>query len=625
MGKSKKCDSKNRACIKVARTLLSAILNDFGEVVYTFQLLVKNVDKKTVRHLFIKDSLIGPLGNAGLISIDISPNDSGVVAVSQSTSNEILDEGNLVDPTVSKLKKCEVVTITYSLISLSNQFACQANSILTVGNKDCILHRSVIHLSACNDSSIGFDRNLVDGCDTTGPLGANCVKFEDADIGVENVTKTVIIDGVSVSVTLFNWVAKTDEPDEFIAVDFSSTGVILCASAKSGTNSQTIDPEAGTYVTPITHRILKTKTLEIQNAFSNLVFCLAPPVVCQEPTIIQQPKSQEVCAGESAQFSVIAGGSEPLSYQWQLNGNNLPDETGSTFTSDSSLAPGSYDIRVLVANSCGSVSSNIVVLTVNAPSEIISIFFSPSLAINVGFTEIIDFPLENVSLLIDGNAVVITDIILLGGGNNIRIEYDTFALAAGTHTATVNVVNNLGCTSSISANFIKAICTTIGSQPQSTSICEGNSAQFTVSATSLSPITYQWQIDNVNVAGATGTTFNTPIELVAGTYNVRVILGGNCGTVISNVAVLIVNALPVITGITVINANSISVNFSQTINFPLQNISLQVDNQDITIDNILLATPTSVIITYGDSIFVGTYTVTAVNNAGCEFSFSLTV
>ena len=47
------------------------------------------------------------------------------------------------------------------------------------------------------------------------------------------------------------------------------------------------------------------------------------------PTITTQPVNQTVTAGQTATFTVVAGGTAPLSYQWQKNGVNIAGATAS--------------------------------------------------------------------------------------------------------------------------------------------------------------------------------------------------------------------------------------------------------------------------------------------------------
>ncbi len=69
------------------------------------------------------------------------------------------------------------------------------------------------------------------------------------------------------------------------------------------------------------------------------------------PSISVQPASQFVETGGSATFTVVAGGSEPLSYQWQCNSNAIAGATNSTFTTNSASSAGYFN--VVVINSVG--------------------------------------------------------------------------------------------------------------------------------------------------------------------------------------------------------------------------------------------------------------------------------
>src|SRR5207245_5628213 len=50
------------------------------------------------------------------------------------------------------------------------------------------------------------------------------------------------------------------------------------------------------------------------------------------PSIITQPASQTVTAGQTAFFSVAATGTAPLSYQWQKNSVAISGATSSSYT-----------------------------------------------------------------------------------------------------------------------------------------------------------------------------------------------------------------------------------------------------------------------------------------------------
>ncbi len=80
--------------------------------------------------------------------------------------------------------------------------------------------------------------------------------------------------------------------------------------------------------------------------------------------IATQPTSQTVCTGANVTFSVTASGTS-VTYQWRKNTVNIPGATSSLYTITGAAAgdAGSYD--VVVTGTCGTVTSNAAVLTVN--------------------------------------------------------------------------------------------------------------------------------------------------------------------------------------------------------------------------------------------------------------------
>ena len=66
------------------------------------------------------------------------------------------------------------------------------------------------------------------------------------------------------------------------------------------------------------------------------------------PFIITQPVSQLTMAASSVSFSVVAGGTPALSYQWRRNGSDLPGATAPVLTipSAGNLDAGLYSVRV---------------------------------------------------------------------------------------------------------------------------------------------------------------------------------------------------------------------------------------------------------------------------------------
>jgi len=76
------------------------------------------------------------------------------------------------------------------------------------------------------------------------------------------------------------------------------------------------------------------------------------------PTISAQPSSVTIAYGAATTLSVMATGTPAPTYQWQLNGTNIPGATSATYTTS---APGTY--TVVITNAAGSVTSSPVAIT----------------------------------------------------------------------------------------------------------------------------------------------------------------------------------------------------------------------------------------------------------------------
>ena len=91
------------------------------------------------------------------------------------------------------------------------------------------------------------------------------------------------------------------------------------------------------------------------------------------PTIVNQPAPQTVYAGQSASFSVGAGGAQPLSYQWLLNTNPISPAVNATATNSTlvltnvQLGQSGGLYSALITNQFGTTNSSNALLTVNPP------------------------------------------------------------------------------------------------------------------------------------------------------------------------------------------------------------------------------------------------------------------
>ena len=82
------------------------------------------------------------------------------------------------------------------------------------------------------------------------------------------------------------------------------------------------------------------------------------------PSISMQPQSQNVLAGQTATFSVTAGGTLPLNYQWRLGGTNLLGVMTNSLVLANVQPTNSGDYSVVITNIAGSVTSSVATLTI---------------------------------------------------------------------------------------------------------------------------------------------------------------------------------------------------------------------------------------------------------------------
>jgi hypothetical protein len=119
-----------------------------------------------------------------------------------------------------------------------------------------------------------------------------------------------------------------------------------------------------------------------------------------------------------------------------------------------------------------------------------------------------------------------------GGMSNIRLEF-------GPRPSTVI------------RNFIDARPTcgttptlTITQHPQGATVCEGDPVVLAVTATGNATRTYQWRRNTVNIPGATGTTYAIAATGAAHAGSYDCIVSSTCVAVVTNPALLVVNACP---------------------------------------------------------------------------------
>jgi hypothetical protein len=105
--------------------------------------------------------------------------------------------------------------------------------------------------------------------------------------------------------------------------------------------------------------------LVVTNMAGSITSSPALLVVLDPPSILLQPTNLTVLRSSNAVFSVMAGGSMPLSYQWSFNGTNLFAATNAVLTLTNVQLNQAGLYAAMVTNNSGSITSSNAVLVVN--------------------------------------------------------------------------------------------------------------------------------------------------------------------------------------------------------------------------------------------------------------------
>ena len=284
--------------------------------------------------------------------------------------------------------------------------------------------------------------------------------------------------------------------------------------------------------------------VEVSNEAGNATSSIGILTVTTKPAITTQPAAQTVISGQTAKFTVEAAGTPTLRYQWKKGGTNIEGATGSSYTTPATeLANSGAEYSVEVSNDVGTVTSEVVILTVTMGPVITK---EPvSLPVNPGAT-------ATFSVVADGTPAPTYQ--WQKNGANIpgatSNTYTTPATTASDNDAVFKVVvsNSAGTATSKEAVLTVNVPASIANPPASKSVVVTKTAIFSVTAVGTPPFTYQWKKNGVNIGSSiessdTTNTYTTPAAANGDNGAVfTVVVTNSAGTVTSSSATLTVLA-----------------------------------------------------------------------------------
>ncbi|MDA1275950.1 MAG: immunoglobulin domain-containing protein, partial [Verrucomicrobia bacterium] len=270
---------------------------------------------------------------------------------------------------------------------------------------------------------------------------------------------------------------------------------------------------------------------------------IQPPVV-SEPTwfaidpatgqVDSSVRNPVVGVGASVEYLIGIGGlpsSASVGYQWRRNGIDLPGATNATIRLNNISQSDAGDYTVEVSTYAGTVLSNPSQFKVAEPILLLVKPDNQTLAIGQGaYFAVVAFgagPFQY-QWTHDGQ-------MLTGLTNSAFVLPDVRQGQAGLYA--VEVTDGVSRTSA-SATLIIQEALSIGAQPEGQALVAGQNAQLSVTVQGVAPLSYQWQVNGVNIPGATAASLDLVNVQPAQAGDYTVIVSNPTGTIESGVAVV---------------------------------------------------------------------------------------
>ncbi len=303
--------------------------------------------------------------------------------------------------------------------------------------------------------------------------------------------------------------------------------------------------DTGSYTVIVTDSLGNTAAITTSNSARLTVN------TASTPTITTQPHDTAVTSGSSASFSVAVTGNGTLSYQWKKNGTLIFNATLATYSIAATAMTDTGSYTVVVTDSLGNTAaiaaSSSAKLTVNTAS-------TPTITTQPHDTAVTSGSPASFSAIATGNGTL--GYLWRKNGNSISgaasaTYFIPNVAITDTGSYTVLITDSLGNpaatnTSNAGRLIVNTASTpTITTQPHDTAVTSGSPTSFSIAATGLGKLTYQWKKNGSAISNATSATYSVAATAMTdtGSYTVVVTdsLGNTAAITTSNSARLTVN------------------------------------------------------------------------------------
>ena len=287
------------------------------------------------------------------------------------------------------------------------------------------------------------------------------------------------------------------------------------------------------------------------------------------PTITQQPASVSIVDGNRAEFRVVATAPDTLAISWQRSNDGGTTWTTVQASGDAyALAPARLAdtgarFRAQVCNALGTalncIFSDVATLTV-VPATVAPAFTQQPQSTSVvegqsaSFTVVATAtPTPTVRWYREATSGPAAQVgpTCTGSAGQTTCTYTTASLSLADNGARFFAIATNGTDNLMSALATltvtpAAVAPSIpAAEPADVSVTVGQSATFSVNATGTAPLSYQWQRNGANIAGANGASYTLAnAQIVDSGARFSVVVSNGVGPATSRAALLTVTAPP---------------------------------------------------------------------------------
>jgi Immunoglobulin domain/Immunoglobulin I-set domain len=242
------------------------------------------------------------------------------------------------------------------------------------------------------------------------------------------------------------------------------------------------------------------------------------------PAFTTQPTAQNVDAGSTLTLTTAVTGVPTPTYKWFHDNVEIAGATTAIYTVAVAAASDAGNYKLQATNSQGTVTSDIVAVTINSTAPVFTVQPAPTTTVNVGTA--INLTVTATGLPAPTYQWYKDTVLISGANSSIYTVPNATTADAGTHSYTVTASNPTSTVTSNAASVtINMVSPSITTQPPAAlTVHYGKRITLSAAYAGSPPLTYQWYKDATLITGATASSYTISSAVLsnAGSYHVVV-------------------------------------------------------------------------------------------------------